>query len=329
MPSSSLVAAIIVGSLASASAGFTCESVDAVCRDCGDGCNLISKLTDITDEDECCAACVDEPQCISWTLNHYSQECHLKDAVAEASDGNCTSGGSAGVNRPHILLITSDQQRTDTVSAYHNDRGVSGGGLTSPNFDRLAAQGVRWTEALVTSPVCSPCRTSLLTGVHVPVHKVVENSVAPYPDDLSVYPDVLESQGYTSYMIGKVSRAVCRSMLAVRCLRKLPPRLHTFTPTSPRPPPRYSTHPRRISPRSRRRSPWSTRTRETRTCVATPTRTRRTTALASTTTRPTFSRRSLRWISYPASIMPRRPEPAQPYSSPTLILTWPLSNPHL
>ena len=134
------------------------------------------KLNNITSEGDCCEACVGEPECISWTLNHYSSECHLKDAVASPSNGNCTSGGSAGVNRPHILLITSDQQRTDTISAYHGDRGVIGQGLISPNVDKLAAQGVRWTEALVTSPVCSPCRTSLLTGVHVPVHKVVGES---------------------------------------------------------------------------------------------------------------------------------------------------------
>ena len=51
--------------------------------------------------------------------------------------------------------------------------------------------------------MCSPCRTSLLTGVHVPVHAVVENTVAPMRAGLSVYPDLLRRQGYVPYVFGK------------------------------------------------------------------------------------------------------------------------------
>ena len=112
------------------------------------------------------------------------------------------------------MLITSDQQRIDTVSAYQGDRGVPASGVRSPNFDKLAAQGVRWTEAFATSPVCSPCRTSLLTGVHVPVHGVLENTVSPHKDGLTVYPDVLASKGYVPMIIGKTHFTPCPDSFA-------------------------------------------------------------------------------------------------------------------
>ena len=84
--------------------------------------------------------------------------------------------------KPHILLITG------RVLSY----GTPGGdAIRSPNIDKLAREGVRFTESFVTSPVCGPCRTSLLTGVHVPLHGVVENAIAPERDSFTVYPDVL------------------------------------------------------------------------------------------------------------------------------------------
>ena len=72
-------------------------------------------------------------------------------------------------HKPHILLINTDQQRTDTLSCYGSPFAFS------PNLDKLATAGVRFTEAHTVSPVCSPSRTSTVTGVHVPVHGIYEN----------------------------------------------------------------------------------------------------------------------------------------------------------
>jgi len=105
--------------------------------------------------------------------------------------------------RPHILLITTDQQRLDSISAYANDRGMKKSGIASPYLDKLASEGVRFTDAFAASPVCSPCRTSLLTGVHVPVHGVIENTIKPHKIGLTVFPDVLQGLGYSCYIIGK------------------------------------------------------------------------------------------------------------------------------
>jgi arylsulfatase A-like enzyme len=119
-------------------------------------------------------------------------------AAAAATTADATA-------RPNILLLTTDQQRVDTVAAYANDRGQPGKttGIASPSIDKLAREGVRFTDAHSSSPICSPCRTSLLTGVNVPVHGVLENTIGPHKSNLTVYSDVLKGIGYTCFWIGK------------------------------------------------------------------------------------------------------------------------------
>ena len=64
-------------------------------------------------------------------------------------------------NRPNILVIMTDQQRMDTVSAYGlNDL------CRTPNIDRLADRGVLFTHAFTPTAICSPARASFYTGLY-------------------------------------------------------------------------------------------------------------------------------------------------------------------
>ena len=68
-----LVGAVVAAGQSGSSAGaYDCNS-EAVCRDCGDGCTLLEKISNTTDEGACCAACVALDACTSWTLNLDSQ----------------------------------------------------------------------------------------------------------------------------------------------------------------------------------------------------------------------------------------------------------------
>lgn len=98
--------------------------------------------------------------------------------------------------KPNILLISTDTQRCDTLRCMGNPHAIS------PNIDRLAAEGVLFNQAHTPSPVCSPARCSLLTGLHTPVHGCIENGTKRY-NHLPVFPDFLKEQGYTNIMIGK------------------------------------------------------------------------------------------------------------------------------
>jgi arylsulfatase A-like enzyme len=97
---------------------------------------------------------------------------------------------------PNILLITTDTSRCDTVNAMGYPFAVS------PSLDKLASQGIMFENAHTASPVCSPARCSLLTGVHTPIHGCIENGVNRRTD-LTTFPDLLKDQGYKTMMIGK------------------------------------------------------------------------------------------------------------------------------
>src|SRR5205809_3889222 len=65
----------------------------------------------------------------------------------------------ARASRPNILLLMADQFRADCL-------GVSGNrAIHTPNLDRLAGEGVRFTNAYSSMPTCTPARAALLSGL--------------------------------------------------------------------------------------------------------------------------------------------------------------------
>ncbi len=110
--------------------------------------------------------------------------------------GKSVSSADDNASRPNILLITTDTSRCDTVNAMGYPFAIS------PNLDRLAKEGILFENAHTSSPVCSPARCSLLTGVHTPIHGCIENGVERRTD-LTTFPDLLKEQGYRTIMVGK------------------------------------------------------------------------------------------------------------------------------
>ncbi len=65
--------------------------------------------------------------------------------------------------RPNILLITSDQQHYDTL-------GRSNTRIHTPHLDQLAREGANFTRAYCNNPVCSPSRSTIITGMYPAWH---------------------------------------------------------------------------------------------------------------------------------------------------------------
>jgi arylsulfatase A-like enzyme len=97
---------------------------------------------------------------------------------------------------PNVVFIVTDEQRKDTLGCYGNDKAIT------PAFDSLAARGVRFDSCYTTQPVCSPCRSSMVTGLYPNATGVVENLI-PLPADLFSWPRALHAQGYKTAHIGK------------------------------------------------------------------------------------------------------------------------------
>ncbi|AKJ64615.1 sulfatase [Kiritimatiella glycovorans] len=98
-------------------------------------------------------------------------------------------------DRPNILLAIADD--ASHMSAC-GDRF-----LTTPGFDRVAREGVRFTAAFTTNPKCAPSRASLLTGRHTWQLEEACNHFSLFPDRFAVYPDLLEAAGYHIGFTGK------------------------------------------------------------------------------------------------------------------------------
>lgn len=100
--------------------------------------------------------------------------------------------------RPHILLITTDQQRADCL-------GINGNRfLETPNLDHLASRGVNFTRGYSTCPVCIPARRTLLSGQSADSH-----GLRHYQDGLDYNPPAtlpgrLRDAGYQTQLIGKL-----------------------------------------------------------------------------------------------------------------------------
>src|ERR1041385_4191678 len=98
--------------------------------------------------------------------------------------------------RPNIVLITTDQQHTDSLGCYGSRF------AHTPRLDRLAAEGVRFDRAYCTNPVCTPARASIFTGRFVSRHGAWNVGVN-LPESERTIGDRLQAAGYRTHYIGK------------------------------------------------------------------------------------------------------------------------------
>eukprot|EP00927_Polykrikos_kofoidii_P005504 TRINITY_DN1217_c0_g1_i6.p1 TRINITY_DN1217_c0_g1~~TRINITY_DN1217_c0_g1_i6.p1 ORF type:complete len:520 (-),score=52.19 TRINITY_DN1217_c0_g1_i6:76-1563(-) len=108
----------------------------------------------------------------------------------------CYGGLVESARPPNILLLTTDQQRIDTMRCYGSSF------AQSPNLDRLANQGVRYTESYTASPTCMSARASWISGTQVPVHNVWGNGINEM-NDVGTIVAPLKHAGYFTAIIGK------------------------------------------------------------------------------------------------------------------------------
>ena len=99
--------------------------------------------------------------------------------------------------RPNILFIIFDDWGWQHAGAYGCDW------VKTPNFDRVAREGVLFRNAFTSNPKCSPCRASLLTGRNTWQLEEASCHNGIFPSKFAVYPDLLEQAGYVVGLTGK------------------------------------------------------------------------------------------------------------------------------
>src|SRR5262245_49870762 len=100
-------------------------------------------------------------------------------------------------NKPNIIFIQADDLGYGDLSVYGQQK------FKTPNIDRLAAEGMRFTQYYAGSTVCAPSRSALMTGQHTGHTRIRGNARYPLlPEDLTVA-EVLKSVQYKTALIGK------------------------------------------------------------------------------------------------------------------------------
>jgi arylsulfatase A-like enzyme len=115
-------------------------------------------------------------------------------AIALLIFGSCSAENKT--ERPNILIIQPDQHRADAMGCAGNTMAIT------PNLDKLALSGIRFTHAASASPVCSPFRATLQTGLYIHEHGVVENGIQ-LKHDLKTIGEHFSENGYSTGYIGK------------------------------------------------------------------------------------------------------------------------------
>lgn len=124
--------------------------------------------------------------------------------VAWCVHGRAVRGQSPPARLPNIVIIYADDLGYGDVSCYNPDRGK----IATPQIDRLAAQGMRFTDAHSSSGVCSPSRYTLLTGRYHWRTRLQQGIVGLWgppliaPDRLTIA-GMLGRYGYATACIGK------------------------------------------------------------------------------------------------------------------------------
>ncbi len=100
------------------------------------------------------------------------------------------------MTKPNILFIMTDQQRWDAM-------GTSGDWVTTPALDRIAAEGVRFTQCITTTPICIPARVTLATGRYPHNNAVWSNVNYTMPEDAPTWMRAIRDLGYRTSLFGK------------------------------------------------------------------------------------------------------------------------------
>ncbi|WP_430815665.1 sulfatase family protein [Carboxylicivirga sp. RSCT41] len=101
---------------------------------------------------------------------------------------------------PNVLVIMCDQLNYEALSCY-------GGPVPTPNIDRIAKEGVRFTKAYSTTPFCSPSRASIVTGLYPHQHGVAHNLGFKQKEGITLEDEttgkLLNKKGYKTHQFGK------------------------------------------------------------------------------------------------------------------------------
>lgn len=106
--------------------------------------------------------------------------------------------GADGKKRPNIVYIMSDDHASHALSCYGSKVNKT------PNLDRIADQGMRFTNCFCSNSLCAPSRACLLTGKYSHMNGVIDNGAnQKFDGSQQTFPKLLQQAGYKTGVVGK------------------------------------------------------------------------------------------------------------------------------
>ena len=122
----------------------------------------------------------------------------LTGAAAVASLTSCATGKQKEEQKPlNIVYIMTDDHTAQMMSCYDKRY------MDTPNLDRIANEGVRFTNSFVANSLSGPSRACMLTGKHSCENKFYDNSTCVFDSSQQTFPKLLQKAGYQTALIGK------------------------------------------------------------------------------------------------------------------------------
>lgn len=120
----------------------------------------------------------------------------LASTAAAALAASASPAPARPRRKPNLLFIWTDEQRADTIDVYGNRR------IQSPNLSKLASESVVFQNAYVSQPVCTPSRSSVMTGLWPHQNGCRQNNIA-LSYDVPALPKLVADNDYRTGYFGK------------------------------------------------------------------------------------------------------------------------------
>ncbi len=130
---------------------------------------------------------------MSTTLSRRS---FLKTTSAALATSPFLAHCSGKPKKPNLLFVWTDQQRFDTMAVYGNTV------VKAPNLNKLAETSIVFEKAYVSQPVCTPSRSTVMTGLWPHQNGCTANNI-PLRQETSCLPQLIDDPDYTTAYMGK------------------------------------------------------------------------------------------------------------------------------